>query len=48
MNADMAQWVACSPVTDVAGSNPSPAQAFLFVFLCEKLRCHWRRALGAQ
>jgi hypothetical protein len=53
MNADVAQWVACSPVTEkVAGSNPSLDEAFLFIFLCKKLRvdyearnqrCHGQR-----
>jgi hypothetical protein len=57
MNADVAQWVACSPVTEkVAGSNPSLDEAFLFIFICKKLRvdyearnqrCHGQRGLQA-
>jgi hypothetical protein len=36
MNADVAQWVACSPVTEkVVGSNPSLDEAFLFIFICK-------------
>jgi hypothetical protein len=57
MSADVAQWVACSPVTDkVVGSNPSLDEAFLFIFICKKLRvdyearnqrCHGQRGLQA-
>jgi hypothetical protein len=33
MNADVAHWVACSPVTaKVEGSNPSLDEAFLYLF----------------
>jgi hypothetical protein len=48
MNADVAQWVACSPVTEkVAGSNPSLDEAFLFILLCKKLALITRLVINA-
>jgi hypothetical protein len=48
MNADVAQWVACSPETEkVAGSNPSLDKAFYLFFYVKSYALITRLVINA-